>query len=324
MATLEERDLVPFREALHLAPLVMTAHVLYPALDPDWPATLSPTVIGTWLRERMNARGVVVTDALEMAGVADWMAPGQAPLQALSAGCDLLLFGAWNEHVQRQLALAAKTWEEHGEAVLTSARWEAARGGIEALHAAALATERAEYGEHGEPADRANLSVLVPPSWHETLLAICRRSLSWLGAPAPFNGDRLEVLEPAWAASPSIAELLLEAGIPARSRTFAQVSTGAGPGAALSAAEDLARVCAVGPTKDMLVVCLPRRTMPGEEDLRELRKLCKVRPVVVVALEQDAFLRDLPEAAGRLSACDSTPAMRRAIALEFAQAMSRV
>ena len=42
------------------------------------------------------------------------------------------------------------------------------------------------------------------------------------------------------------------------------------------------------------------------------------------ALEQDAFLADFPEAAGRLSACDATPAMRRAIAAEIAGAMSRV
>jgi hypothetical protein len=75
---------------------------------------------------------------------------------------------------------------------------------------------------------------------------------------------------------------------------------------------------------DPLIVCLPRRTQPIEEDLRELRALCAMRPVVVVAMEQDAFLKDVPQAAGRLSACDSTPAMRKAIALEFAQAMSRV
>jgi beta-N-acetylhexosaminidase len=85
LSVLEERELVPFREALQLAPLVMTAHVLYPALDADWPATLSPAIVGGWLRGKLNTRGVVVTDAMEMAGVADSVAPGQAPLQALAA-----------------------------------------------------------------------------------------------------------------------------------------------------------------------------------------------------------------------------------------------
>jgi hypothetical protein len=69
---------------------------------------------------------------------------------------------------------------------------------------------------------------------------------------------------------------------------------------------------------------LPRRTPLSPDDERELRALCLARPTVLVALEQDAFLKDFPEAAGRLSACDATPAMRRAIAAEIAGAMSRV
>jgi beta-N-acetylhexosaminidase len=324
LSVLEERELVPFREALQLAPLVMTAHVLYPALDPDWPATLSPAIVGGWLRGKLNTRGVVVTDAMEMAGVADSVAPGQAPLQALAAGCDLILYGAWTDQVGQQMARAARLWDEHGDEALPAARWEEARGRIEALYSAALATERAEHGEHGEPADRVNLELLVPPSWNETLLAICRRGLSWLGAPAPFNGDRMLVLEPAWTGAPSVAEFMLESGIPARGRTFAQASAGAGPGRAASVAADLGVLCADGPSKDTVVICLPRRTALHEDDLTELRKLCALRPVVLVALEQDAFLREVPEAAGRLSACDSTPAMRRAIAMEFAGAASRV
>jgi hypothetical protein len=45
---------------------------------------------------------------------------------------------------------------------------------------------------------------------------------------------------------------------------------------------------------------------------------------VLVALEQDAFLADFPDAAGRLSACDATPAMRRAVAQELAGLGARV
>ena len=87
-----------------------------------------------------------MTDAMEMAGVANTVAPGQAPLMALSAGCDLLLYGAWNEGVARQLKRAAEIWERYGDSVLSLSRWETARGSIEALNAAALATERAAQG----------------------------------------------------------------------------------------------------------------------------------------------------------------------------------
>jgi hypothetical protein len=155
----------------------------------------------------------------------------------------------------------------------------------------------------------------------------------WKGAPAAVALDRLEVLEPAWAGGPSIAEQLLEQGVPARARAFVEAASGAAPGRAAAVDEDFAaaRRLASGPAgggagaaPDPLLVALPRRTALGEADARELRALCLARPTLLVALEQDAFLDDFPEAAGRLSACDSTPAMRRAIAREIAGAVSRV
>jgi archaeosine-15-forming tRNA-guanine transglycosylase len=66
-------------------------------------------------------------------------------------------------------------------------------------------------------------------------------------------------------------------------------------------------------------VALPRRTPLSSDETRELHALCAARPVVLVALEQDGFLAEFIEAAGRLSACDATPAMRRAVAMELAE-----
>jgi len=57
---------------------------------------------------------------------------------------------------------------------------------------------------------------------------------------------------------------------------------------------------------DPLVVALPRRTPLSPDEARELHALCAARPTVLVALEQDAFLADFHEAAGRLSAGDAT------------------
>jgi beta-N-acetylhexosaminidase len=69
----------------------MTAHLTYPALDPDAPASLSPRVVGDLLRLRLGFTGVVVSDDLEMAGITTGYALESAGLAAVCAGTDLLI-----------------------------------------------------------------------------------------------------------------------------------------------------------------------------------------------------------------------------------------
>ena len=90
--TLHERELPPFHYAIAngLASL-MTAHVLYPALDAQRPATLSPTILTGLLREQWGFDGVIVTDDLEMHAISDHHGVGDAAVQAFLAGADLLL-----------------------------------------------------------------------------------------------------------------------------------------------------------------------------------------------------------------------------------------
>ncbi len=91
---LESRELVPFRAAVGAGvAAVMTAHLLVPALDPDRPATFSPTIVGGLLRERLGFDGVVVTDALDMGGATGSIGRPEAAVRALEAGCDLLCLG---------------------------------------------------------------------------------------------------------------------------------------------------------------------------------------------------------------------------------------
>jgi beta-N-acetylhexosaminidase len=93
--TLALRELRPFEAAVNGgAPVVMVAHVAVPALEPDpgTPATLSRAVVTGLLRERMGFPGVVVTDALEMAGAASRGSYGEVAVRAVEAGCDLLLY----------------------------------------------------------------------------------------------------------------------------------------------------------------------------------------------------------------------------------------
>ncbi len=91
-AVLLRRELVPFRAAIRAGvPTIMTAHVVYPNLDPKRPATLSPTILKDLLRGTLGFRGVIVSDDLEMNAIAGHGAVGEAGTAALEAGVDLLL-----------------------------------------------------------------------------------------------------------------------------------------------------------------------------------------------------------------------------------------
>jgi beta-N-acetylhexosaminidase len=91
-AGLDACELVPFRAAILAGvPAVMTAHITFPALDPDAPASLSPRVIGRLLRKQLGFDGVVVSDDLEMAGISSSRPIESAAFAALRAGSDQLI-----------------------------------------------------------------------------------------------------------------------------------------------------------------------------------------------------------------------------------------
>jgi beta-glucosidase len=91
-AVLEETDLVPFRAAVARdVGSIMTAHVVFPALDPARPATLSASIL-TRLRNELGFGGAIVSDAMMMGALKEGWGPGQAGLAALRAGVDLLLY----------------------------------------------------------------------------------------------------------------------------------------------------------------------------------------------------------------------------------------
>ena len=86
-AELERVDFPPFR-ALADAPMAMTAHVVYTALDPELPATLSPTVIGM-MREELGFNGLIMCDDVSMKALSGSFSARAA--QARAAGCDVAL-----------------------------------------------------------------------------------------------------------------------------------------------------------------------------------------------------------------------------------------
>lgn len=97
----EEVELVPFRRAIAAEiPMLMTAHVLVPALDTVHPATLSHAVMHRLLREELGYDGVVITDDLEMKAVADRYGMQQMVELGLRAGVDIFLICHTEEHQQ--------------------------------------------------------------------------------------------------------------------------------------------------------------------------------------------------------------------------------
>lgn len=91
-ARLDAVELVPFRAALAEPALaVMTTHILFPALDPELPSTLSRRILTGLLREELGFDGLVVTDCLEMKGIADHWGPEETAVLAIEAGADMLL-----------------------------------------------------------------------------------------------------------------------------------------------------------------------------------------------------------------------------------------
>jgi beta-N-acetylhexosaminidase len=88
-------DEVPYPAAVSAGvKLVMVSWAIYPALDPNLPAGLSPTVVGQELRGRNNFTGVTITDALEAGALAAFGSTGQKAVTAAGAGMDLILCSA--------------------------------------------------------------------------------------------------------------------------------------------------------------------------------------------------------------------------------------
>ena len=91
LQTVLRSDLAPFRAAVEAGvPMVMVGHLVYPALDPERPASLSPMAIEL-LREELGFDGVVVTDDLIMEGARRGGTTADAALQAVQVGVDLLI-----------------------------------------------------------------------------------------------------------------------------------------------------------------------------------------------------------------------------------------
>lgn len=108
---LEKIELAPFRDAVNAGVrAVMTSHLFVPALDPtpNLPATLSSPILTGLLRKSFGFKGLIVTDAMEMAGITNSYAPEDAALRAVLAGADMVLLPPEPARVAASLVAAVR------------------------------------------------------------------------------------------------------------------------------------------------------------------------------------------------------------------------
>jgi beta-N-acetylhexosaminidase len=93
--TFVRRELYPFEQAVKAGiPAVMSGHLAFPKISGDEPASLSATMIGGYLRDRLGFEGLVITDDLYMEGALDGVGILEACLKAIRAGNDMLLLSS--------------------------------------------------------------------------------------------------------------------------------------------------------------------------------------------------------------------------------------
>ena len=209
LETLTTRELVPFAAALQAGcRAVMTSHIVVPAVDPEQPATFSAPLL-TLLRERLGFDGVVVSDALDMAG-ASGTSRGipEAAVMALSAGVDLLCLGPETEPALveevRDTILAAVADGSLPEARLRDA----------AARAATLRTHPTQPSDVVTPSQGARIALRIEgdlPDLHGALLARIDSVPSIAVGPVPWGLPTDLAID---AGDPTAVDRLLGAGRP--------------------------------------------------------------------------------------------------------------
>ncbi|MFJ6723424.1 glycoside hydrolase family 3 N-terminal domain-containing protein [Streptomyces sp. NPDC091281] len=317
----ERLDAVPFRAAVAAgADSVMTGHLLVPALDDSGdPATLSRPIVTGLLRERLGYDGVVVTDALDMAGVRTKYGDDRVPVLALKAGVDQLLNPpkldlAWNA-VLRAVRDGELTEARLEESVLRILRLKDRLGlftepyvrrdrvgrtvGTRRHRAIAdrLAERTTTLLVNAPEREGAARPLPLSPREHPRLLVVGADPVSPTGTTGPPTG-------------------VLAAALTALGFTATALSTGTDPSAATAD-----RAVAAAGAADAVVVLTYNVTAGSPQQALVERLSATGRPVVAVAVRNPYDVAHLPGVRAYLAAYSWTDVELRAAARVMAGAV---
>jgi beta-N-acetylhexosaminidase len=203
LAELEALELRPFRALAHgpdAAPAMMTAHIVYPRIDPEHPATLSRPILTGLLRQGIGYDGVVITDALFMKAIHERYGHALGAVMALQAGADMpLAQGSLPEQAAAVRAIEAAL--EQGDLLPVDVKRSQAR--LEALAARYPVSPRAY-----DAGQRASDDALMRAAWARGLTAF---ELAGKLPRVPSLGEPLRVVTQASVECDGVSE----AGLPA-------------------------------------------------------------------------------------------------------------
>lgn len=92
-AELDARELVPFKKAFRSkVDFVMLAHIVFPQIDPKWPASLSSIFVNDILRKDLFFRGLIITDDLDMGALTRHHSKAEIAVRSVDAGAEILLY----------------------------------------------------------------------------------------------------------------------------------------------------------------------------------------------------------------------------------------
>lgn len=131
---LRKRELVPFAAAIEAGiGMIMTSHILFKAIDPDWPATLSRQITQGLLREDLGFQGVIVSDDVSMRAVSRLFDNPDIAVNFMSAGNDMLMICAHWGDTERARPLAERIVEARRAGVLKTADLDRSKARVTAM-----------------------------------------------------------------------------------------------------------------------------------------------------------------------------------------------
>lgn len=165
---LEQVELLPFRRAIEAGvDAIMTAHVIFPAFEPDAiPATLSRRVLTDLLRDELGYEGLIITDCLEMHAIAKQCGIAEGAVRAIEAGADIVLV---SHTLPEQIGAIEAVREAVRSGRISEERIDQSLERILSLKAKrlAIAESASQVATAVEPADSG---VLTPPEASSSLL----------------------------------------------------------------------------------------------------------------------------------------------------------